>query len=80
MECTLRNKQYAGKAETAFNIRLSNPRKDTKNPNAILACRHFQQQSHNFDSHTKFMVIDKLVNTASTKDTLHEYLTQSENF
>ena len=80
MECTLCNKQYAGKAETAFNIRLSNHRKDTKNPNTILACTHFQQQGLNFDSHAKFIIIDKLVNTASTKDTLHEYLTQPENF
>ena len=79
MECTLCNKQYAGKAETAFNIRLSNHRKDTKNPNTILACTHFQQQGLNFDSHAKFIIIDKLVNTASTKDTLHEYLTQQEN-
>ena len=38
------NKQCVKKAETAFNIRLDNCRKDTKDPNAILACRHFQQQ------------------------------------
>ena len=41
MECTLCNKQYVGKAETTFNIRLNNHRKDTKDTNAILACRHF---------------------------------------
>ena len=32
MECTLCNKQYLGKPETAFNIRLNNHRKDTKKP------------------------------------------------
>ena len=42
MECTLCNKQYFGKAETVFNVRLNNHKKDIKNPNAILACRHFQ--------------------------------------
>ena len=40
MECTLCNKQYVGKTETAFNIRLSNHRKDTKSQNAILVYRH----------------------------------------
>ena len=29
MECKLCNKQYIGKAETAFNIRLNNHRKDS---------------------------------------------------
>ena len=43
MECELCNKQFVGKAENAFNIRLNNHKKDTENPNAILAWRHFQQ-------------------------------------
>ena len=51
MDCTLCNKQYVGKAETAFNIRLNNHRKDTKEPNAILACINFQQQCHTFYNH-----------------------------
>ena len=80
MECTLCNKQYVRKAETTFNSRLNNHRKDTKNPNAILTCRHFQQQSHNFNSHAKFIIIDKLVNTSSSKDILRERLIQRENF
>ena len=80
MECTLYNKQYVVKAETAFNIRLNNHRKDTKNPNAILACRHFQQKGHRFNSHAKFIIIDKLVNTSSSKDILRERLIQRENF
>ena len=80
MECTLCNKQYVGKAETAFNIRLNNHRKDTENPNAILACRPFQQHGHNFNSHAKFIIIDKLVNTSSSEGILHERLIQRENF
>ena len=40
-ECRLSNKQYVRKPETVFNIRLNNHRKDTKNQNAILACRDF---------------------------------------
>ena len=80
MECTLCNKQYIGKAETLFNIRLNNHRKDTKDPNTILACRHFQQQGHNFKSHAKSITMDKLVNTSSSEDILHECLIQQENF
>ena len=81
IECTLCNKQYVGKAQTAFNIRLNNHRKDTKNPNKILACRHSQQQGHSFNnSHAKFIIIDKLVNTSSSKDILWKWLMQQENF
>ena len=80
MEYTLCNKQYLGKADSTFNIRLNNHRKDIKNLNAILACRHFQQQGHNFNSHAKFIIIDKLVNTSSSKDILSEHLIQRENF
>ena len=36
--------QYVGKAETAFNLRLNNNKKDTKKPNSILACKHFQEK------------------------------------
>ena len=52
MECILCNKPYVGKAETAFNIRST------------------QHQLVDFckNSHTKFIVIDKLVNTSSSKD------------
>ena len=49
--------QYVGKAETAFNLRLSNHRKETKKPDSILACKHFQQQGHNFYKHAKFINI-----------------------
>ena len=80
MECTVCNKQYAGKAETAFNIRLNNHRKDAKDSSPILACRHFQQQGHNFNCHAKFIIIDKLVNTSRSKDILRERLIQRGNF
>ena len=46
MECTLCKQQYAGKAETLFNITLNNHRNDQKNPHAktILAFKHFQEK------------------------------------
>ena len=71
--------QYVGKAETAFNLRLNNHRKDTKKPNSILTCKHFQEQGHNFSKHAKFIIIDKLVNLHSSKEALREMLV-IENF
>ena len=70
MECILCKMQYVGKVETAFNLRLNNCRKDTKKPNYILACKHFQEEGHNFNKHAKFIIIDKLVNLHSSKDAL----------
>ena len=75
MECTLCNKKYLRKAETVFNIRLNNHRKDTKDLNSMLACRHFLQQGH-----AKFIILGKLVNASSSKDILRERLIQRENF
>ena len=44
LECTKCKIQYAGKAETEFNIRLNNYRKDVWKPDAILSSRHFFRQ------------------------------------
>ena len=71
MECTLCNKQCVGNADTALNFRLNNHWKNKK-PNVILAWRHFLQ-GHKFNSHTEFTMIDKLVNTSSSKDSLRNY-------
>ena len=79
MECTLCKNEYVGKAENPFDVILKNHRKDTKDPYAILARRHFQQQSRNSNSHAKFIIIDELVNTSSSKDILRERLIQQEN-
>ena len=79
MECILCKIQYVGKAETAFNLRLNNHRKDTKKPNSILACKHFQEKEHNFNKHAKFIIIDKLVNLHGSKEALRELLV-IENF
>ena len=80
MECILCKMQYVGKAETAFNLRLNNHRKDTKKSNSILACKHFQEQGHNFNKYAKFIIINKLVNLKSSKEALREMLVIRENF
>ena len=67
----LYDKQYVGKVGTSFNIRLNNQRKDVKNQNAMLACRHFNKHNHGFNRHVKFSAIDKLTNTSRSKDILH---------
>ena len=50
MECASCRVQYVGKAETAFNIRLNNHRKDVNNSKSIPADFHFRklcmQNSH----------------------------------
>ena len=70
MECILCGKQYVGKAETSFNIRLNNHRKDVKKVDAIMACKHFQQESHNFKKHAKLTIIDQLTKAFKSKETL----------
>ena len=79
MECILCNKQYLGKAETSFNIRVNNHRKDVKKFDAI-ACKHFQHESHNFNKHAKFTIIDQLMNTSKSKESLTQRLIERENF
>ena len=57
-----------GKAETPFNIRLNNHRKDGNgnNPKAIPASIHFEQPGHNFNKHAKFTLIEQINNTINT--------------
>ena len=55
-------------------------RKDTRKSNSILACKHFREQRHNFNKHTKFIIIDKPVNLHGSKQTLREMLVVRENF
>ena len=68
------------KSEFSFNIRASKHRKDVKKPDAILACRHFQEKIHVFKKHAKFIIIGKLTNTTKSKDILHKRLIERENF
>ena len=42
MKCVLRNKQYTGKSETAFNLRLNSHRKDVNKQNSLEADQHFR--------------------------------------
>ena len=83
MGCTLCKVQYAGKAETPFNIRLNNHRKDAigNHPKAIPASIHFKQPGHNFNKHAKFTLIEQINNTINTDiDTIKIRLKRREDF
>ena len=66
LECKLSKIQYVGKAETAFNLRLNNHRKDVKDPKAIPADKHFSQTGYNFNLHAKFIIIEELQDIEKT--------------
>ena len=53
--------QYVEKAETKFNLRSTNDRKDTKKRTSILGCKYFHQKGHNFNKYAKFIIIDHLL-------------------
>ena len=73
--------QYVGKAETAFNIRLNNHRKDVNNPKSIPAKFHLRKPEHSFNLHAKFTLIEELSNTHTTdKETLKFQLKRREDF
>ena len=50
-----------------------------KKVDAIMACKHFQQESPNFNKHAKFTIIDQLKNTSKSKETLTQRLIEREN-
>ena len=51
---------FVGKSETRFNIRLSTHRKDVPRKESIPASNHFNIEGHNFNSHTKFILIEQV--------------------
>ena len=51
--------QYAGKAETEFNIRLNNHWKDVWKPDAV-PTSHFSDKNHNFTIYAKFILIEQI--------------------
>ena len=80
LECTKWKIQYIGKAETEFNIRLNNNRKDVWKLDAIPASRHFSGKNHNFNTYAKFIVIEQIRYIDIDKEKNKERLKQRENF
>ena len=82
LECIMRKTQYVGKSETSFNIKLNNHRRDIRKPNAVEACKHFNNNNeHIFSKNGKFTIIGQLrnINTTST-ETLKLRLKERETF
>ena len=64
-------KQYTGKSETVFNLRLNNHRKDVNKWNSLQADQHFRLPGHNFNKHAKFTLIEQLNDTNIEKELLN---------
>ena len=60
MECTLCKRQYTGKSETVFNIRLNNDHNDVYKTNTPGANQHFRLPVHKFNRHAKFTLTEQL--------------------
>ena len=80
MECIKCKKQYVGKSEWPFNIRLNNHRKDFKRVDAIPAIRHFNQSGHNFQRDAKFTIIEQIKNLNKEKQDKRKILENKEDF
>ena len=50
-----------------------------KKVDTVMACKHFQQESHNFNKHAKFTIIYQLTKTSKSKETLIQQLIEREN-
>ena len=80
LECLLCKIQYVGKSETPYHVRLTNRRKDIKNPHDIEACKHFNDWNHVFHKYGKFILIEQLNNTKNTSaEVLKQKLKDREN-
>ena len=63
MDCLKCGKQYVGKSETPFNIRLNNHRKDVNSmTNTLSVSHHFRQANHSFNQDAKFTLIEQIKN------------------
>ena len=76
-ECTKYKIKYVGIAETKFNIRLKNHRKNLWKPDPILASRRFSDKNNSFNTHVIFILIEQIRHIDIDKDKNKERLKQS---
>ena len=79
LQCSICQLQYVGKSETLFNVRLNNHRKDAKSQVSILACKHFNEQNHNFQQHAQFTLLEQIKKQTTAEET-RALLKRRENF
>ena len=80
IQCHVYQLREAGKSETSFNMRLNNHRKDSKNENAILTCKHFQNLNHILQRHAKFTLTGQKTKTFATTEQLRLLLKNRKTF
>ena len=80
IQCQICQLQYVGKIATSFDIRLNSHRKESKNKNPILACKHFQNLNHNSQRDEEFILIEQIMKTFSTIEELRLPLKKRKNF
>ena len=80
LQCRIYQLQYVGKSGTSFNIRSNKHRKDIKNKNPILACKHLQNSNHNFQRDAKFTLMQQITKSFTTTEQLRLLLKKRENF
>ena len=62
-------------------MRLNNHRKNAKSQASILACKHFNEQNHNFQEHTEFTLTDFLqMKKQTTTEETRTILKRGGNF
>ena len=72
LECTYCSKQYVGKSEWPFNIRLNNYRhriKSTDHHKLLPVEQHFHLANHNFSRDAKFTIIERIEKNVSDEIT-----------
>ena len=60
LECKKCHIQYVGNAETDFNLRLNNHRKDAYKADSIPASHHFATKDHIFNRVASFIIINQM--------------------
>ena len=60
LECQKCHIQYVGKAETDFNLRLNNHRRNVYKPDAIPAPHHFAVKDHIFNRDASSIIIEQI--------------------
>lgn len=79
MECTLCSKQYTGKFETQFNIRLNPHQKAIYKLISLELDQHFKPPNREFSRHAQFTPIEQLDNLNIDKD-LAAFIIEKRDF
>ena len=80
MECELfLGKQYVGKYETILKIRIYTHRSDVWRTNGPPCDKHFQLDTHNFNTRARFTIIEKIEKLPFKKKDLRALLENKED-